>query len=165
MRRMRFKGLILSSLAIVLVVAACGGGGSATSTSAPQATLAPAPTAEPTAAPVSPRRGGSLTLPIPQGLKSTDPHAAASAGKEVWLQASDVLIEVDDQQFALKGGLLESWTAEGNIFTLKVRQGVKWQNLSPVNGREFVANDVIYNMRRIGGEFPREGARWYSTEM
>ena len=164
MKKLRFKGLILGSLAIVLVVAACGGGGDGTSTSAPQPTAAPAPTAVPapmaTPVPTGPRRGGSLTLPIPQGLKSTDPHTSSSAGKEVWLQASDVLVEVDDQQFALKPGLLESWTADGNVFTLKVRQGVKWQNLPPVNGREFVADDVIYNMRRIKGDFPREGARW-----
>ncbi len=46
----------------------------------------------------------------------------------------------------LKGDLAESW--QGNkdfrVWTFKLRQGVKWHNVPPLNGREFVAADVKY---------------------
>ena len=46
----------------------------------------------------------------------------------------------------LKGDLAESWTAspDHRIWTFKLRQGVKWQNVPPLNGRELVAADVKY---------------------
>src|SRR2546426_4646857 len=47
---------------------------------------------------------------------------------------------------ALKGDLAESWqsSADFRVWTFKLRQGVKWQNLPPLNGRELVAADVKY---------------------
>jgi ABC-type transport system substrate-binding protein len=47
---------------------------------------------------------------------------------------------------ALKGDLAESWqsSADNRVWTFKLRQGVKWQNVPPLNGRELVAADVKY---------------------
>ena len=46
----------------------------------------------------------------------------------------------------LKGDLAESW--EGNsdyrVWTFKLKRGVKWHNMPPVNGRELVAADIKY---------------------
>ena len=46
----------------------------------------------------------------------------------------------------LKGDLAESWqgSPDHRVWTFKLRQGVKWQNVPPLNGREFVAADVKY---------------------
>src|SRR5437870_13492552 len=46
----------------------------------------------------------------------------------------------------LKGDLAESWSANADhrVWTFKLRQGVKWQNVPPLNGRELVAADVKY---------------------
>ena len=46
----------------------------------------------------------------------------------------------------LKGDLAESWQASADYrtWTFKLRQGVKWHNVPPLNGREFVAADVKY---------------------
>lgn len=46
----------------------------------------------------------------------------------------------------LEPGLAESWDVSGDglTFTLKLREGVKWHNLPPVNGREFTADDVKF---------------------
>ena len=46
----------------------------------------------------------------------------------------------------LKGDLAESWqsSADNRVWTFKLRQGVKWQNVPPLNGRELVAADVKY---------------------
>ena len=46
----------------------------------------------------------------------------------------------------LKGDLAESWQAspDHRVWTFKLRQGVKWQNVPPLNGRELVAADIKY---------------------
>jgi peptide/nickel transport system substrate-binding protein len=47
-------------------------------------------------------------------------------------------------------GLAESWNldANTNTITLKIRKGVYWQNKAPTNGRELVADDVVYSINR-----------------
>jgi ABC-type transport system substrate-binding protein len=46
----------------------------------------------------------------------------------------------------LKGDLAESWSASSDyrIWTFKLRQGVKWQNVPPLNGRELTSADIKY---------------------
>src|SRR6267378_2307762 len=47
---------------------------------------------------------------------------------------------------SLKGDLAESWQSDATnrVWTFKLRQGVKWQNVAPLNGRELTAADVKY---------------------
>ena len=45
--------------------------------------------------------------------------------------------------------LAESWEVEAEKVTFKLKQGVKWGNQDPVNGREFVASDVAYSYERV----------------
>ena len=49
--------------------------------------------------------------------------------------------------------LVESWehSEDGLELTLNGRQGVKWHNKPPVNGRAFDAEDLAYNLKRIAG--------------
>ena len=53
----------------------------------------------------------------------------------------------------LKGALAESWSfPDPSTFVVKIRQGIKWQNIPPMNGRDFVAADVAYTFHRdLGG--------------
>ena len=46
----------------------------------------------------------------------------------------------------LKGDLAESWqgSPDARMWTFKIRKGVKWQNVAPLNGRELTAADVKY---------------------
>src|SRR4030095_599602 len=46
----------------------------------------------------------------------------------------------------LKGDLAESWSGskDQRVWTFNLRKGVKWHNIAPLNGREFVAADVKY---------------------
>ena len=46
----------------------------------------------------------------------------------------------------LVGDLAESWESnpDARVWTFKLRQGVKWQNVAPLNGRELVAADIKY---------------------
>jgi len=51
-----------------------------------------------------------------------------------------------------KGLLIESWQQKDpTTITLKVNQGVKWQNKPPVNGRDFTADDIKFNLDRFIG--------------
>lgn len=44
----------------------------------------------------------------------------------------------------MSGGLAQSWElTDSKTLVYHLRQGVHWQNKPPVNGREFVANDVV----------------------
>lgn len=49
----------------------------------------------------------------------------------------------------MKGCLIESWEIPDPVtMILHVRQGVRWQNIPPVNGREFTADDIVWNLDR-----------------
>ena len=47
--------------------------------------------------------------------------------------------------------IAESWDISGDLKTLvfNLRKGVKWHNKSPVNGREFIASDVLFSLDRM----------------
>ena len=48
--------------------------------------------------------------------------------------------------------LAESYEfADPYTFVVHVRKGVHWQNLPPANGREFVADDIVFHFHRMYG--------------
>ncbi len=50
----------------------------------------------------------------------------------------------------LRGQLLESWEAPDNLTVIcHVRKGIRFQDKPPVNGREFTADDLVWNLQRI----------------
>ncbi len=56
--------------------------------------------------------------------------------------------------------LAESWdTPDPLTIIFNIRKGVNWQDKAPMNGREFTADDVVFNFRRLLGlgEFAEAG--------
>src|SRR5262245_4158531 len=119
--------------------------------------LAQAPAAYPDWIPASTKpvkRGGALTRATAWDPPVLDPRLTNSVG--LFQIASLVCNRLVRYPFAdeasgtsdltLKGDLAESWqgNADSRVWTFKLRQGVKWQNVPPVNGRELVAADVKY---------------------
>ena len=50
----------------------------------------------------------------------------------------------------LECDLCESWELDKNLaYIFQLRPGVKWQNISPVNGRELTAQDVVFSLDRL----------------
>jgi peptide/nickel transport system substrate-binding protein len=50
----------------------------------------------------------------------------------------------------ITGLLLEDWEIiDGQTVIMHVRQGVRWHDKPPVNGREFDADDVVYSMKYL----------------
>ncbi len=59
------------------------------------------------------------------------------------------------------GSLAESWEiSDGLTYTFHIRQGVRWHNKPPMNGRLLTAQDVAYNFNRVLGlgKFTEAGA-------
>ena len=55
--------------------------------------------------------------------------------------------------------LAESWEQpDPETIVFHLRQGVRWHDIPPVNGREFVADDVVYTLRRHYGAGAGEGS-------
>ena len=49
----------------------------------------------------------------------------------------------------VKGYLAESWEMPApDTYVAHLHHGIHWQNISPVNGREFIADDVVYHYDR-----------------
>jgi peptide/nickel transport system substrate-binding protein len=61
--------------------------------------------------------------------------------------------------------LLESWaTPDGLTAILKLRKGIRFQDKPPVNGREVVANDVVYSIYRLSkSKRPGAWARYFAS--
>jgi ABC-type transport system substrate-binding protein len=100
------------------------------------------------------KRGGVLTRASQWDPPMIDPRLTQSVGtfqfagltsnRLVRYLFSDEATNPGD--LSLRGDLAESWTASADqrVWTFKLRQGVKWQNLPPVNGRELTAADIKY---------------------
>src|SRR2546422_877353 len=101
-----------------------------------------------------PKRGGTLARASAWDPPVIDPRLTQSVGLfQFAALTSNRLVRypfVDEAagttDLSLKGDLAEAWqsNADARVWTFKLRQGVKWQNLPPLNGRELVDADVKY---------------------
>ena len=57
-----------------------------------------------------------------------------------------------DAEGEIQPALAESWEqVDPETIVFHLRQGVRWHDIPPVNGREFVADDVVYTLQRNYG--------------
>jgi peptide/nickel transport system substrate-binding protein len=106
------------------------------------------------ASPKPPKRGGTLTRASAWDPPVLDPRLTQSVGtfQFVGLTSNRLVRHVFADEatgasdLTLKGDLAESWQAspDHRTWTFRLRQGVKWHNVPPLNGRELVAADVKY---------------------
>jgi ABC-type transport system substrate-binding protein len=106
------------------------------------------------ASPKPPKRGGSLTRASAWDPPVIDPRLTQSVGlfqfagltsnRLVRHPFADEASGTND--LTLKGDLAEAWqgSPDSRVWTFRIRKGVKWQNLPPLNGRELTAADVKY---------------------
>ena len=109
-----------------------------------------------------PKRGGTLTRASAWDPPVLDPRLTQSVGLYQFAGlTSNKLVRrvfVDEASgpgdMTLKGDLAESWSASPDfrVWTFKLRQGVKWQNVAPLNGREFTSADVKYCLEAYAKE-------------
>jgi len=101
-----------------------------------------------------PKRGGTLTRASQWDPPVLDPRLTQSVGlfqfagltssRLVRYSFPDEASNTND--LTLRPDLAESWqaSADNRLWTFKLRQGVKWHNVPPLNGRELAAADVKY---------------------
>jgi ABC-type transport system substrate-binding protein len=104
--------------------------------------------------PKPPKRGGSIVRASAWDPPVIDPRHTQSVGtfqfaglvhnRLVRYPFADEASGPGD--LTLRGDIAESWQAspDSRVWTFKLRKGVKWQNLPPLNGRELTSADVKY---------------------
>jgi peptide/nickel transport system substrate-binding protein len=117
-----------------------------------------------------PKRGGTLTRASAWDPPVIDPRLTQSVGLYQFAALTGsrlVRYAFPDEasgptDMGMKGDLAESWTAtpDARVWTFKLRQGVKWHNVPPLNGREFVAADVKYCFEA----YAKEGAQSFTFQ-
>lgn len=108
---------------------------------------------------LAPKRGGKITAMY----NGTPPHFDPATTTSVVMHAAvtpvynrlvrDAFANERDSynpwDFFAAGDLAESWEQPSPTqYTFKLRSGVKFQNVAPVNGRPFTAQDVLYSYNR-----------------
>lgn len=104
--------------------------------------------------------GGRYVTQYQDDCYSLDPHTQNTPASQGWGKpAYNGLIipwENTPGEPELMGDLLEGWEQPSeDEYVFNVRKGVKFQNVPPVNGREFTAEDVKYNLERMGTDDPQ----------
>ncbi len=170
------KVLSRMTAVVLLMLAACG----PTATATPQPTAKPAATATPmptqpaasratatavptltpasTSATAAPKVGGTIRLAYDREARAWDPFQIVNADLHPWVQWSHNRLarfsrDAGCDNYPLVPELATSWKWTDDLtLEIKLRQGVKFPNIPPVNGREFVADDVLYS---VNVQWPR----------
>jgi peptide/nickel transport system substrate-binding protein len=112
--------------------------------------------AAPAMAAEEPQQGGVYRVPSTDP-RSLDPHI------ETYEQTTAVtnntynrLIRWNEDMSGFELDLAESWRRIDPLtFEFKLHQGVRFQDLPPVGGRELTSADVKYSLERVGGAYGR----------
>lgn len=125
---------------------------------APRGTATATPTVTTTPAAGEPTPGGTLRFGVSESL-DWDVHKFGDFGAalhESFTHSNLLTWDFSNpaegaRNFAPKPDLAESWEVsdDATTVTLKLRQGMRWQNLPPLNGRELTADDAKFNLERL----------------
>lgn len=151
------KARIIALLAVLGLLVGCSGGGKNDEDRPPQTGLASDIENLPTDGPAE--DGGSLRITETADAITLDPHKSASFSVHTAVAGAVYSKLLDFKRgrdipyggMELEGDLAESWSSsdDAKTWTFKLRKGVKFQNVAPVNGREFTAADVVCTIDRI----------------
>ncbi|HXJ82570.1 MAG TPA: ABC transporter substrate-binding protein, partial [Candidatus Methylomirabilis sp.] len=95
------------------------------------------------------KRGG--TLVVRSGpIRGIDPHIETwAASLQVIHQTYNALLKFNYDGTKILPDLAESWEQKDDVtYSFRLRQGVKFHNVPPVNGRELTSEDVKYSIER-----------------
>jgi ABC-type transport system substrate-binding protein len=112
-----------------------------------------------------PQYGGELILRSPANITAFDPNSpTGQVGiMDGWLErlhgdnwtldptVFDYKINFRPSDY-VKGNVAQSWEfPDPSTYVLHLRSGIHWQNIAPANGREFIADDVVFHYDRFFG--------------
>ena len=159
----RFIPILVLGTALLLLIAACS---SATPTPIPPtSTPPPTPTQVPAPTPTA------VVIPAPQGSQGGSLTVAGSANiphRDVHQEVQEALTalgpglaysrllrlrsgeELEQPHLLLECDLCESWKLTDDlVYEFRLRRGVLWQDVAPVNGRPLLASDLAYSYERL----------------
>ena len=112
----------------------------------------------------TPQYGGEMVVRSARNIVNFDPYNGAHLTEiyGAWLErlaAEDWTLDPAVFNYKtmapphlLRGHLAESWEfTDPYTLVFHLRKGIRWQNLPPVNGREFTADDVAFHYHRLLG--------------
>ena len=112
-----------------------------------------------------PQYGGEMVLRLNRDIVNWDPYntQTLTSIESAWMEKlhADVwtvdpaewsfLILYRPSQY-VQGNLAENWEfSDPNTLVVHLRKGMRWQDIPPVNGREFNSSDVTYHFHRMYG--------------
>jgi len=109
------------------------------------------------------RQGGRVTLYQSTDAPTLDPHLTSAAvtyetAGLVYsrLLSFDASPGLEPYSNVLQGDLASEWeeAPDGLTYTFALRDGIKWQNVKPLDGRPLVAEDVVYALERMRTDDP-----------
>jgi len=95
------------------------------------------------------KRGGALVVRSGP-LRGIDPHLETwAAALQVIHQTYNALLKFNHDGTKILPDLAETWEQKDDVtYVFRLRQGVKFHNVPPVNGRELTSEDVKYSIER-----------------
>jgi len=100
----------------------------------------------------NPKRGGTWTSAVTSTYKQHDAHTALATN--IYHHIGDKGIEPHPVTNKLLPHIISSWEVadkEGTTLVMKVNPNVAVHDVAPWNGRRFDAEDVAWNLERLGG--------------
>ena len=112
-----------------------------------------------------PQYGGEMTIRASRNIVNFDPYFGGALVHLVtaWMErlvADDWTLDPAVFDYKplwhpsryLKGQLADSWEfTDPSTYVAHLRKGIRWQDIPPANGREFVADDVVFHFNRLYG--------------
>src|SRR6266571_695629 len=122
------------------------------------------------ASPKPPKRGKLITRASAWDPPVLDPRLTNSVGLSQFASLTSTRLvrypfsdeAASTTDLTLKGDLAESWqgSPDFRVWTFKLRKGVKWQNVAPLNGRELGAADIKYCYE----QYAKEGVQAFTFQ-
>jgi peptide/nickel transport system substrate-binding protein len=119
----------------------------------------------------TPQYGGTITLRLDRDVVNFDSYSGAgmsiNAAFEEKIHCDDWTLNpaVFDYRIGfrpnnfVKGNVAATWEiTDPGTYVIHLRPGIHWQDIPPANGREFVADDVVFHYNRmyaLGGGFTK----------
>ncbi|MBI4307203.1 MAG: ABC transporter substrate-binding protein [Chloroflexi bacterium] len=105
----------------------------------------------PPSASSAPKKGGILVRPIKNETGTLDPILSITYSTLDQVGPVYDTLLLMDGKFQVRPDLATSWSQLDNqTYVFKLRSGVRFHNIPPVNGRELTPEDVKYTLERIG---------------
>ena len=155
MRSSRFGFVFVLALVLLGLPAACA---TPTPTATPRPTATPTPTASPLPIFTPQPATGSATLAAQAAPEHLDVHQAAS---DVLLSMGPGIVYsrllrlrtgpgAPSPSLEVECDLCQAWEQTSpTTYVFHLRQGVRWQDVPPLNGRVLTAQDVTYSLDRL----------------